>query len=169
MARAMHGSAARMLLEKLQARAISALSALALLVLAVGCTQCSHGANRPTEARRQIPADLEPIGVPAAELRLAAAGANDPTLILDASRIARLKQAAKKQTPAWQRLGAICDERAQKPVASGYQGFEWADAIASLALCFHATGDARYGRAGVGYLRALVDDRYKLGDGKGGA
>jgi hypothetical protein len=57
----------------------------------------------------------------------------------------------------------------QQKVASGYQGFGWADAVAGLALCFHATGEAGYATAAGRYLEALLDDRYAVGDGKGGS
>jgi hypothetical protein len=66
-------------------------------------------------------------------------------------------------------VSARCDDLADKPAESGYQGFEWGDAVASLALCWHATGESRYGAAGTRYLSALLDDRYRVGDGKGGA
>ena len=63
---------------------------------------------------------------------------------------------------------ARADEALAKPLESGYQGFEWADAVANLALMWHATGDARYAEGAVRYLNALLDDRLAVGDQKGG-
>jgi hypothetical protein len=55
------------------------------------------------------------------------------------------------------------------PIASGYQGFEWADAVASLSLCWHATGKAEYAEIAAGYVGAMLDDRLTVGDKQGGA
>lgn len=150
------------------ARAISLGSTLALLAGLAGCTQCSHGARRPSEARRQIPSDRPPVPLPPGKLA-AADRAGRPTLVLTPARLAALRESARRQTPAWKRARAVCDEQAKGEVRSGYQGWDWAHAIADLGLCWHATGDARYGRSAVAYLSAMLDDRFVVGDGKGGA
>ena len=53
-------------------------------------------------------------------------------------------------------------------IAAGYQAFDWGDAMAELALCWHATGTDAYAKRSLHYLDALLDDRYKVGDGQGG-
>jgi len=63
---------------------------------------------------------------------------------------------------------ARADEALEAPIASGYQGFEWADAIADASLIWHGTGDTRYAEEAIRYFRALLDDRFILGDAKGG-
>jgi len=92
-----------------------------------------------------------------------------PRLLLDPPALARLRDAARAQREPYTFVLARADEALSKPLASGYQGFEWADAVAHLALVWRATGDARYAEGGLRYLRALLDDRFEVGDGKGGA
>src|SRR5262249_22178651 len=60
------------------------------------------------------------------------------------------------------------DEAAEKALPSGYQGFDWADALAECALVWRATGDAKYAACGLRYLNALLDDRLAIGDRQGG-
>ena len=89
-------------------------------------------------------------------------------LLLDGAALARLRQAAQAKTPAFGHVLARADEVRAKAVPSGYQGFEWADAVANLALAWHATGDASYADAALRYYAALLDDRLEVGDKKGG-
>jgi hypothetical protein len=151
------------------ARAIPVVSALAIVLGLAGCTQCSHGAKRPSEARRQIPSDLPPVALAPAALHRGAGDGLQPTLVLDAARLASLRDSAKRGTAAWKRLERLCAEQTRQPIKSGYQGWDWADAVANLSLCWHATGNRDHGRAAVRYAAALSDDRFEIGDGKGGA
>jgi len=89
-------------------------------------------------------------------------------LLLDADALARLSDCAHRKTPAWNVVVARADEALAKPVRSGYQGFDWADALADTSLVWLATGDARYAEGALRYYRALLDDRLAVGDGKGG-
>jgi hypothetical protein len=89
-------------------------------------------------------------------------------LVLDEARLRALRASARAETPAWKRVAALCDAQAERSIPSGYQGFDWADAVADLSLCWHATGEAKHARAAVRYARALLDDRFQVGDGKGG-
>jgi hypothetical protein len=103
---------------------------------------------------------------------VAPAGADSPRphprLLLDRVTLERVRSHHKLQTAAWRRLTAICERDAARTLDAGYEGFDWAQAVANLGLCWQATGDARYGRAAVGYVAALADDRFRIGDGKGG-
>jgi hypothetical protein len=145
------------------------LSALVAVLGLVGCTQCSHGANRPTEARRQIPADLPPVSLASSTPPKIGGDGRAPALVLDATRLAQLRDSGKRETAPYKRLRVLCDEQLRRSIKSGYQGWDWADAVANLTLCWHASGERAYGRAAVRYVRALLDDRYVVGDGKGGA
>ncbi|HEX7669059.1 MAG TPA: alginate lyase family protein, partial [Polyangiaceae bacterium] len=144
---------------------------LSLLVVAgtLACTR--YAIHRLSGDRSRATATThEPVqGLGAGPLRLDPAAAHTHRLLLDAPALARLSESARLRTPAFRRVLARADEAASAAVASGYQGFEWADALANLALAWQATGDARYGEAAVRYLRALLDDRFVVGDGKGGA
>lgn len=136
--------------------------ALALL----GCSRLGlrRDASEQRASVRREPVQLEPV-------RLAAAPSAGPPcrLFLDQAALRRLQEAARLRTPAFVFTQARADEALAKPVASGYQGFEWADALASSALVWRATGDDRYAASGLRYLRALLDDRLAVGDGLGGA
>ena len=107
-------------------------------------------------------------GLGASELKLAAPSGEARRLLLDAPALARLQESARSKTPAFGYVLARADEVAEKKVESGYQGFEWADAVANASLAWHATGEPRYADAALVYLRALLDDRFVVGDGKGG-
>lgn len=91
-----------------------------------------------------------------------------PRLLLDGAARERLKAAAKRGTPAWQAVHEKCEENVAGNEQSGYHGFDWAYAMAELALCWHATGEARYAKTAVRYFGALVHDLERVGDGQGG-
>lgn len=144
--------------------------ASSLVVLLAGVTACGRlGLRRdahdePIAKRATAPVALEP-----AKLSVAAKGASAYRLLLDRDALERLKTSARLRTPAFVYAQARADEALSKQLESGYQGFEWADAVAATALLWHATGDERYAAASLRYLTALLDDRSTLGDGKGGA
>jgi hypothetical protein len=143
---------------------------LAVCASLVGFAGCSRlglrrsATEEPARTRIAEPVVLEP-----AKLGSAALGKARCRLLLDEKAVERLQQAAKLRTPAFVFAQTRADEALQKPLESGYQGFEWADAVASTALLWHATGDARYATTSLQYVNALLNDRSKLGDGKGGA
>ena len=89
-------------------------------------------------------------------------------ILLDDAALSRLRDVARRGGPAWKRLAARCAQQSRQPMRSGYQAFEWADAVASLSLCWKATGQDQYGRLAVAYLEALLDDRFQVGDKQGG-
>jgi hypothetical protein len=105
--------------------------------------------------------DLPPIGS-------ASLGAGECRLLLDAKALARLSESARLKTAAWNVALARADEALATNIDSGYQGFQWADTVADESLVWRATKDSRYAEGALRYLRALLDDRYAVGDGKGG-
>jgi hypothetical protein len=144
----------------------NAAAALSLLVAAASCSgvglRC-NAARQPRVAAVPAPVALEP---PRLASRVDAA--SPPRLLLDKRALTQLRRSAELRTPAFIAASARADEALNKPLPSGYQGFEWADALASTALLWHATGDERYAKASMRYLDALLDDRLTLGDGRGG-
>lgn len=120
--------------------------------------------DEPRQARKSTPVALEPV-----RLAAKAAGASPHRILLDREALVRLRQAAERRTPAFVYAQTRADEALSRPLESGYQGFEWADAVAASALLWHATGDERYAGSALRYLNGLLDDRLKLGDGGGGA
>lgn len=112
---------------------------------------------------------LAPIPFGPDKLRIVEATANRPRLLLDERTLERIRDQARRNTIVWQRVRTRCDEYVRAAVPSGYQGFDWADAMAATALCWHATGDRSYAQTAIQYLDALTDDRLKVGDHQGGA
>lgn len=89
-------------------------------------------------------------------------------IVLDVPTLTRLREAARRQTPAFRNTQQRANDALARPITSGYQGFEWADALANLSLMWHATQDPRYAEGAITYLTALLNDRLAVGDGKGG-
>lgn len=137
------------------------------LVIVSGCSRL--GLRRDASEQRAAVRTREP--VPLAPVRLTSAVATGPRcrLFLDEAGLRRLQESAHLRTPAFVFTQTRADEALAAPIASGYQGFEWADALASSALLWRATGDERYAASALRYLRALLDDRLAVGDGLGGA
>jgi len=136
-----------------------------LLIGAPSCKRCAGGseAKSPSSEVRAARAPVEigkvdPVPVSSSRHRI----------VLDQPALERLRASAKRDSAAWKAVQARCDSAAGAPIASGYQGFEWADAVANTSLAWHATGDPRYASAALRYLRALLEDRFVIGDRKGG-
>jgi Heparinase II/III-like protein/Alginate lyase len=123
-----------------------------------------NASDESTTRSQSVPVALEPLKLPAR-----APGAVPYRILLDERALAQLQESARLRSPAFVYAQTRADEALAKPLESGYQGFEWADAVASSALLWHATADARYATTALRYLKALLDDRLTLGDGKGGA
>jgi hypothetical protein len=95
------------------------------------------------------------------------AGPQVARIILTAERVGRAKQAASRNTKAWQLLLATCDAASQPEWRlSGYEAWDWANVGLDLGLCYHVTLEERFGRAAALYLKALVSDLERVGDGK---
>lgn len=146
-------------------KSIGVVCGVALVLVGCGRLGLRRDAHdEPRKARTSAPVTLEP-----ARLAVAAPGATPYRILLDGEAIARLQRSAQLRTPAFVYAQTRADEALSRPLESGYQGFEWADAVASSALLWHATRDERYAASALRYLNALLDDRLKVGDGKGGA
>jgi hypothetical protein len=139
-----------------------------VLAATLACARSAiHRLSGQRAARAPFP-QAPVTGLGASKLGLAPPARNRHRLLLDAEAMARLADSARLKTDAWNAVVARADEALSAPIESGYQGFEWADAVADESLVWHATGDARYADVAIRYLRALLDDRFKLGDAKGG-
>jgi hypothetical protein len=122
--------------------------ALCSLLLAAACGRLGlrrSATDEPIAARQSAPVALEPVKP---------ARSRGTRLLLDEKALERLKNSAKLRTPAFVFAQARADEALAKPLDSGYQGFEWADAVASSALLWHATSDERYAASALRYLNA---------------
>jgi hypothetical protein len=144
--------------------------AVALGALLLVMAACMRFGLRKASTRDAVPTPPRPVaGLAQARLSLAAPAGGSPRILLDPQALGRLREAAQKQTPAFRFVRARADEALNQAVGSGYQGFEWAEAVANLALVWHATSDSRYANAAVRYLNALLEDRHQVGDRQGGA
>ncbi|HKY39145.1 MAG TPA: heparinase II/III family protein [Polyangiaceae bacterium] len=146
-------------------RSLVAWSLLALSALGVAaCGRLRTERAGAEEARTQRAA---PVVLGQATLAKPQSGAS--RILLDAPALQRLRDSAQLRTPAFVRAQARAEQGLRETAQSGYQGFEWADMVATQALLWHATSDVRYADGAVRYLQALLDDRLVVGDGKGGA
>ncbi len=91
-----------------------------------------------------------------------------PRVMLSPQRLDKLKSVAKDDNPAFVRLREGCDAAVKEKIESGYEAEDWGHAAADLALCALLTGKEAYAKASVQYALALVDDKEKVGDKKGG-
>ncbi len=91
-----------------------------------------------------------------------------PRVLLSPDRLLKLKAAARPGNPAFVRLIEGCDAAVREKIEGGYEGEDWGNASADLALCALVTGKESYAKASVQYALALIDDKEKVGDKKGG-
>ena len=91
-----------------------------------------------------------------------------PRILFVAPRVARLKASAKAGTPLWQKVERRCKVFMDSDQSGGYLGLQWGEAIGNLTTCFYATGEERYRERAVFYVRALLNDKQRVGDGEGG-
>lgn len=137
-----------------------------IALFAAGCERIGLRRATTEEPNTVRRAPVTGLGPAALKLQPPQKGAH--RILLDERARARLRESAAANSEAFQNVKARAEAALEKPIGSGYQGFEWGDAIANLGILFHATNDARYATGAVRYVRALLDDREKVGDGKGG-
>lgn len=95
-----------------------------------------------------------------------------PRVLLDQTLLASLQQQIHNNSQEWQELKQWCDNYLHSNsgyyLISGYRGQQWHKAIMNYGLCYQASGNDVYGREGVIYLEAMIDDYKNVGDGQGG-
>ena len=138
-----------------------ALAAAALLAVGAGCNSKRGGDGWDPDPAP--PSDLPKVS----EVRPAKETPH-PRILFVAPRVARLKASAKAGTPLWKKLERRCQIFMDSDQSGGYLGLQWGEAIGNLTTCFYATGDERYRERAVFYVRALLNDKQKVGDGGGG-
>lgn len=115
-----------------------------------------------------VAVSLPPPETPGGSLQLQHERGLHPRILLTADRLGALRGLRDAGALSWRALQQRCDEDARSPIDSGYQGWDWAEAALDLGLCHQVTRRADYARAGVSYLRAILDDGEKVGDHAGG-
>jgi hypothetical protein len=142
-------------------------SLICVLGAALACVR--YGVHKLNARSRPSSPVYTAVGLGPEELRLAPPEKQARRILLDRAALEHLRESARAGTPAFRHVIDRANEGLERALDSGYQGFEWADAVASLGLAWHATGDPKYADGALRYLRALLDDRFAVGDGKGGA
>lgn len=92
-----------------------------------------------------------------------------PRIWLNNTIVADLVARKDSNTTEWLTLKMWCDNNLGQSLSSGYQGLGWYTYVLNYGLCYQMTGDQTYGTEGVIYLKALLNDKYAIGDGLGGA
>lgn len=123
------------------------------------------GATPTANVAVSAPAPEETVG--SVQLDQQAPGSH-PRILLTADRLASVRGLHDAGAPAWRALQEQCDDDVRTRIDSGYQAWDWANAALNLALCHRITKRPDYARAGLEYLRALLDDGEKVGDHAGG-
>ena len=112
------------------------------------------------ESRRRTPKQV-PI-----EPSMATSGR--PRLLLTPSRIEKAKTSALGGSALFRELESECKEARRGSRRSGYEGWDWGHLVARCAIVWHTTKKPEHAETALVYLRALLDDRKAVGDGKGG-
>lgn len=94
--------------------------------------------------------------------------AERPRLLLTQERLERARLNVLGGSEVFRKMEADCAEARRTPQPSGYEGWDWGHLVARCALVWRATGRTPYAETAITYLRALLDDRSKPGDGRGG-
>jgi len=148
----------------------------------VGVALCAvaAGAGRRGGCLRQevwpgiqgVPPPVQPVAPPPPiapdSLTLAHPRGPHPRILLNAERLAALRGLRAAGAPAWRRLDERCLANSRQTIDSGYEAWDWTNATLDLALCHAVAPRPDYATAAVRYFRAILDDRYRVGDGAGG-
>ncbi len=151
-------------------RLCAAIVLSASFACAAGVRACMRAESwpGPVGAPPRAQPDAPAPSAPALAVDLERPHGEHPRILLTPERLAALRGLHAPGTPSWRRLVAQCDEDARQPIDAGYEAWDWANASLDLALCGAVTARPEYTQAAVRYLRALLDDRRKVGDGAGG-
>ena len=148
-------------------RARWALAVVALAAAAPACADACRGSGDQEAVYDPVPPP--PVDLPAAVARRAPSATPHPRILFTAENVARMRAAAKARSPMWRRLEERCQlYRDEADNSAGYLGLQWGDAIGALTTCYYASGDKRYRDRAIRYVRALLEDQQRVGDGKGG-
>lgn len=90
-------------------------------------------------------------------------------ILLSEERMQSMRALAKSNHPTFQKLIRRCKEGSDETIVSGYEAWEWGEVMLACALLYRTTGNDGNAKTALKYFNALMDDRQKVGDGKGGA
>jgi hypothetical protein len=136
-----------------------------------GVRACARSEIWPGPQRPSVPVPSVPAPPPETTigtLQLDHERGAHPRILLTADRLAAVRGLRDAGAPSWRALQEHCDEVARTRIDASYEAWDWANAALDLALCSQVTKRPDYARAGVEYLRALLDDGEKVGDHAGG-
>lgn len=91
-----------------------------------------------------------------------------PRLVLTRERLERARMSALGGSKVFRDIETECSRASRSLRRSGYEGWDWGHLVARCGMAWRITGKAEHAQAALIYLRALLDDRAIVGDGKGG-
>ncbi len=148
-------------------------SIVSTTLLVSACTSCHreewpgiNGTAAPV-ATQSFPAGSVVPGAGSVE-PLTALPAGRSRILLSDERMQTMKALAKGNHPTWGKVVRRCKEGSDASIDSGYEGWDWAEVMLACALLYKTTGNDGNAKTALKYFNALMDDRLKVGDGKGG-
>jgi hypothetical protein len=125
----------------------------------------AHGLANAAPTPDRTPLPVGPHGTLQLDARPAG---SHPRILLTPDRLALLAAHKAEGTPGWTVLFSHCQKVVAGDWTGGYESWDWANAVPELALCARLTHDPTFEAAAIKYFTALLDDRERAGDGKGG-
>ena len=145
--------------------------ALAVALVAAAASACGVSRRGSGDDEEEVYDPVPPpaVNLPAAVAKRAPSATKHPRILFTAETVARMRAAVKARSPMWRQMEERCQlYRDEDDNSAGYLGLQWGDAVGALTTCWYATGDKRYRDRAIKYVRALVEDEQRVGDGKGG-
>jgi hypothetical protein len=141
----------------------------AILVAAASSLGAACGRREHWPEPKGDPAPAQPVIASAGSMEaFARPPGPHPRILLTKERLAAVAALRDAGAPTWKRLAEQCDATTKETIGAGYEGWDWVNAALALAICHKMTKKLEYAAAATKYLVALLDDLYKVGDGKGG-
>jgi hypothetical protein len=140
---------------------------MAVCLVAAALAGCDRRGGR---AGNDAPPDLPPPkDLPEAVPERLARESKHPRILFTPATVKRIRAAVAAESPMWKSFSNRCNIYGKEGDKSGgYLGNQWGDAFGTLVTCYYATGDKAYRDRAMVYVRALLNDKQRVGDGEGG-
>ncbi|MEO6419623.1 MAG: hypothetical protein ABIP39_09470, partial [Polyangiaceae bacterium] len=114
------------------------------------------------------PLGSTPMSASGDAVTLGALPGGHPRILLSDERMQSMRALAKANHPTFQKLIKRCKEGSDETIGSGYEAWDWGEVMLACALLYRTTGNDGNAKTALKYFNALMDDRLKVGDAKGG-
>jgi hypothetical protein len=151
----------------------ASLSIVSAVLFVSACSSC-HREEWPGINATAAPVATQPFPVgsvvpdPGAVTALGVLPGGRSRILLSDERMQAMKALAKSNHPTWGKVVRRCKEGSDASIDSGYEGWDWGEVMLACALLYKTTGNDGNAKTALKYFNALMDDRLKVGDGKGG-